>query len=123
MHQGDKLGASDVGELTRSKDEVNLHAHSLFLCCTILMLKPCSFICNSCWAIISTFREGDSIMDKLHNMVKHFSSNITNQKNYDSVLEKHLCRPTNQSEQDHNGTRIVDVHRLLKSSLRLKIDF
>ena len=28
MHQGDKVGASAVGGLTRSKDKVKLHAHS-----------------------------------------------------------------------------------------------
>ena len=30
MHQGDKVGASTVGELTRSKDKVKLNCHSLF---------------------------------------------------------------------------------------------
>ena len=46
MHQGDKAGVSAVRELTRSKDKEKLHAHSLYLCHKILMLKPCGFDCN-----------------------------------------------------------------------------
>ena len=30
MHQGDKVGASVVGELSRIKDKVKLHSHSSF---------------------------------------------------------------------------------------------
>ena len=40
MHQGDKVGAITVRELTRSKDKVKLHAHSHCLCCAVLALKP-----------------------------------------------------------------------------------
>ena len=59
-------------------------------------------------------------MEKLHNVVKHFSSASTNRKKYDSTLDEHWCLPTNQLEQDHNGISVVAVHRLLKSSFRLK---
>ena len=59
-------------------------------------------------------------MEKLHKIVKFFSSTITNRKNYDSVLEKHRCLPTNQLEQDHDDTRIVAACKLLKSELRTK---
>ena len=59
-------------------------------------------------------------MERTHNMVKHFSSIISNRKNYDSVFEEHHCAPANQLEQDHNGTMIVAVHKLLKSVLRTK---
>ena len=39
-HQGDKVGASVVEELTRSKDKVTLYAHSLCLRHEALKLKP-----------------------------------------------------------------------------------
>ena len=39
MCQGDKVGTSDVGELTRSRDTVKLHAHSLFSCHAMLVFK------------------------------------------------------------------------------------
>ena len=39
--QGDKVGASDVGQLNRIKDKVKLYAHSLCSCCAMLALKPC----------------------------------------------------------------------------------
>ena len=41
MHQGDKLGASAVGELSRRKEQEKLHDHSSYLYFTILMLKVC----------------------------------------------------------------------------------
>ena len=59
-------------------------------------------------------------MEKFHNMVKHFSSSRDNRKNYDSALDEYRHISTNQFQQDHNGTRIVAVHTLLKSALRLK---
>ena len=59
-------------------------------------------------------------MTKLHHMEKHFSSTSTNRKNYDNVLKHHLCLPTNQLEQDHNGTRIAVVYKILRSALRVK---
>ena len=61
-------------------------------------------------------------MQKLHNMVKHFSSTITNRNNYNYILEQHLYLLTNQLEQDHNGTRIVAVCKRIKSALRIKRD-
>ena len=59
-------------------------------------------------------------MQKSHNMVKHFSSTITKCKNYNDELQQHRCLPTNQLEQDHDGTRIVVACKLMKSSLRMK---
>ena len=59
-------------------------------------------------------------MEKLNNMVKHFSSTITNRKNCNDVLENHRYLPTNQSEQDHNGARIVTECKLIKLALRKK---
>ena len=59
-------------------------------------------------------------MEKLHCMVKYFSSAIINRKDYDLVLENHRYLPTNQLEKDHNGTRIVDVCELSKSALEMK---
>ena len=38
--QGDKVGASALEELNRSKDKVKLHAHSLCLRHAALKLKP-----------------------------------------------------------------------------------
>ena len=63
---------------------------------------------------------GNDITEKLHVMVKHFSSDSANRKKCDSELEEHRCLSTTQLEQDHNGTRIVAAHRLLKLALRLK---
>ena len=53
-------------------------------------------------------------------MVKHFSSTIANRKNCNSALEKHLCLPGIQLEQDHDGTTIVVVCKSLKLVLRTK---
>ena len=41
MHKGNEVGASSVGQLTRSKDKAKLHTHSLCLCYVMLSLKPC----------------------------------------------------------------------------------
>ena len=60
-------------------------------------------------------------MEKFHGIVKHFSSVSANRKNYDSALHEHRCLPSNRLDQDHNGTRIVALNRLLKSALTLKI--
>ena len=59
-------------------------------------------------------------MGTLHNVVKYFSSNIINRKNYNDTLEKHRYLPTTQLEQDHNCSRIVAVCKLIKSVLRIK---
>ena len=83
MHQGDKVGAITVGELTRRKDKVKFHAHSSCLHFTMLKLKPHWFYYYSCKAIINKFPEGDDIMKNLDCMVKYFSSAIANRKNYD----------------------------------------
>ena len=72
--------------------------------------------------MIYVFPEGDKLMAKLHNMVKHFSSIISNRKNYNEILDKHHYLPRNQLQQDHNGTRILVAHELLKSALRTKKD-
>ena len=40
-HQGDKLGASSVGELTWRKDKVKFHNHCSYLHFTMFPLKPC----------------------------------------------------------------------------------
>ena len=48
------------------------------------------------------------------------SSTSSNQKNYNMILTKHPYLPANQLEQDHNGTRIVAVYKLLRSALRVK---
>ena len=53
-------------------------------------------------------------------MVKHFSSTSSNRKNYNAMIAKNLCLPTNELEQDHNGTRIVAACKLTKSALRVK---
>ena len=36
------------------------------------------------------------------------------------MLTKHPYLPTTQLEHDHNGTRIVAVHKLIRSALRVK---
>ena len=52
VHQGDEVGSSGSGEITRSKDN----------------------------AIVSAFPEYSDTMDKLRNVVEHFESNPTNRK-------------------------------------------
>ena len=89
MHQGDKIGASAVGELTRSRDGV----------------------------VINAFPESLEIIQLLRDMVKHFESNPTNRKNYDSVLQDHLYLPRNAFKRDLNGTRISSVYNLIRSCL------
>ena len=75
---------------------------------------------NNNQEIINQFPEGDSLMTKFHCMAKHFSSTSANRKNCNNVLKSHLFLLTNQLEQDHNGTRIADVHELFRSALRVK---
>ena len=71
------------------------------------------------YVVVNTFPEGEKLMAKLHSMVKHFYSAISNRKNYNNMLDKHRYLPRNQSQQDHNGSRIVAAHELLKSALRI----
>ena len=111
---------SSIGELIRNTGTVQLHANSSCLHFTMLMQKPDWFYYYSHYEVINKFLEGDNIMENLYNMVKIFLSTIANRKNYDSVLEKHRCLPTNQLEQDHNVTRIVVSWKLSKSLLRIK---
>ena len=59
-------------------------------------------------------------MNDLHCMAKQFSAASLNRKNYNAMLAHYLFLPTNQLEQDHNGTRIADVHKLFRSALRVK---
>lgn len=58
-------------------------------------------------------------MQKLHSVVKYVSSTIANHKNCNDVLDQHHCLPTNQLEQDHNGTRLVAACKPMKSALRI----
>ena len=59
-------------------------------------------------------------MNKLHAMVKHFSSTSLNRKNYNAILTKYPYLPTNQLEQEHNRTRIVAAYKLMRYALRVK---
>ena len=59
-------------------------------------------------------------MNKLHVMVKHFSSTSSNRKNYNAIPTKHPYLPTDQLEQDHIGTRIVAACKLIRPALRVK---
>ena len=68
----------------------------------------------------NNFPDGDELMNKSHFMAKYFSSSSLNRKNYNKMLAKHLCLPSNQLEQDHNITRIATVHKLIRSALRVK---
>ena len=69
---------------------------------------------------VNVFPEGDELMQKSQFVVKHFYSTISNCKNCNEMLDEHRCLPTNQLEQDHNGTRIVATCKLIKSALRIK---
>ena len=51
------------------------------------------------------------MMQKLHNMVKYFSSTISNRKNYNDIR----CLQTKQLDQDHDGTRIVVACKITKT--------
>ena len=44
MHQGEKVGDSAVGELTRTKDKVKLHHHSSCFHFTMLVSSHIDFI-------------------------------------------------------------------------------
>ena len=70
--------------------------------------------------IVNLLALGDSLTNKVHNMSKHFSSSGTNRKNYDTMLQNHHYLPTNQLQQDLNGTRIAAKHKLFQSCLRAK---
>ena len=54
-------------------------------------------------------------------MVKHFSSTMKNRKNHNAMLDKHRCFPTNQLEQDRDGTKIISPCKLIKLALIIKI--
>ena len=59
-------------------------------------------------------------MERMHDVVKHFSSKIRNRKNYNGMLDTHLYLPRNQLQKDHNYARIVTACEFLKSVLRIK---
>ena len=61
MHQGNKVGSSAAGELSRSKDNF----------------------------AINTFPDGVDLMNKLLNIVIYFEASPTNRKNYDKFLQDH----------------------------------
>ena len=85
MRQGNEVGASAIGELTRTKDKVKLQFVPVYCYSQCLCLNTIDFIslllgCNK------SFYE---LMAKYHNMVKCFSSTISNSKNCDHMLDKH----------------------------------
>ena len=61
MQDGDKIGRSAIGELTRSKKKV----------------------------IINPFVEGKALMKRFQDLAKHFSSTEKNRLNYTAVLIQH----------------------------------
>ena len=92
MHDGDKVGASAIGELVRKRGG----------------------------RIINAFDTGTDLLKKLHNQAKHFCSSHTNRANYDRILIQNPGLPRTTINRDLNTTRISSVYNLLRSSLRLK---
>ena len=91
MHDGDKIGRSAIGELTRSNKKV----------------------------VINPFVEGKALMKRFQDLGKHFSSTEKNRLNYAAVLNQHPELPTATIQRDLNKTRIEARHKLLQSSLRV----
>ena len=91
-HQGDNVGSTAAGELTRS---IN------------------SFV-------VSPFPECLEILELLCRMVNKIESNPTNKKNYDAFLLEHRCLTKNAFERQLSGTRIIAVCNVIRSCLRLK---
>ena len=69
--------------------------------------------------MVEKFPDGDELMNKSHCVAKKSSSSL-NRKNCNTILGNHLYLPSNQLEQDNDGTRISAVHKLVQSVLRVK---
>jgi len=92
MHNGDKVGASAIGELVRKRSGI----------------------------IINAFDTGTDLLKKLRDQAKHFCSSHKNRGNYDRILIQNPGLPRTTINRDLNTTRISSVYNLLRSSLRLK---
>ena len=92
MHDGDKIGRSAIGELTRSKNKV----------------------------VVNPFPEGKALMLKFQGLAKHFVQAKVHRDNYDIILERNPNIPKTKIQRDLNSTRIEARHLLAKSAMRIK---
>ena len=92
MHDGDKLGASAMGLLTRSKNT----------------------------KVVNPFRKGEMIVENARKMSKSFTTTHSYEKfwNFANTALNNLV-PKIKIQVDHNGTRVAASHNLLISCLRL----
>ena len=90
MHDGDKVGQSAVGELTRKDGHGNT---------------------------VNPFDEGLALISKLRKQARHFTSTHSNRVSYRKVLEQNKQLPKCSIEDDKNGTRVASVYNLIRSSL------
>ena len=120
MHQGGMLELVLLGDLLALPTRKTLSSLALSLLCNILI----SIVCASrdhFQEVINRFSEGESLAIKFHCASKHFSISSSNRNNCSNALKDDLYFLTNQLEHEFKGTRIADVHELVRSALKVKI--
>ena len=85
IQDGDKIGRSAIGELTRSNKKV----------------------------VINPFIEGKALMKRFQDLGQIFSSTEQNRPNYAAVLNLHPELPRATIQRDLNKTRINACHKLI----------
>ena len=94
MHDGDKVGASCVGKLVRSRNKVP----------------------------VNPFQQGVDGIAFAHKIGVHFSKSPKNRAKFSVITDSNKDTiPQTSIKVDHNGTRVAAQHSLLYSCLRLKL--
>ena len=92
MHDGDKIGKSAIGDLTRSKGKIG----------------------------VNPFPAGVKLSLKFQNVAKYFKSTLENRNNYKKIVDDDDNLPVCGIKRDLSGTRIQARYLLFLSSLRIK---
>ena len=92
MHDGDKIGKSTIGDLTRSSNEI----------------------------IVNPFPAGVKLSLKFQDVAKYFKSTLENRNNYKKIVENDENLQVCGIKRDLSGTRIQARYLLFLTSLRIK---
>ena len=93
MHDGDKIGVSDVGSLEKKYDR---------------------------GGDINNFRPGKNLIRKLRNQAKHFINSYTHRNKHQATLDANPDLPRTSIERDLNTTSMSRNYELVLFTLRLK---
>ena len=91
MHDGDKVGASSLGDLVRRKNG----------------------------AVVNSFPQGQAIKNKMHDVAKYFSYSTRLDDLHKKGREAEIDFAAVKPKIDHNGTRVAAQYFLFKNNLRL----